>query len=70
MQDEMTTVGIPAALYRRIETALPHLGQASVEAFVAHAVRTALAAVEAAVASSAEDEARIVERLRKLGYID
>jgi hypothetical protein len=69
MQDEMTTVAIPAGLYRRIEEVLPRLGQASAQAFVVHAVRAALSAAEAAVASP-DDEAVIVERLRKLGYID
>ena len=70
MQDEMTTIAFPAGLYRRVESALPHLGQASVEAFVVHAVRSALATVGEAAAVSAEDEAAIVERLRRLGYID
>jgi hypothetical protein len=69
MQDEMTTVAIPAGLYRRIEEVVPRLGQASAQAFVVHAVRAALSAAEAAVASP-DDEAVIVERLRKLGYID
>ncbi|MDR7418487.1 MAG: hypothetical protein QN178_06220 [Armatimonadota bacterium] len=70
MQDEMTSIAIPAGLYRRIEEMLPRLGQASAEAFVVHAVRTALSAAEAAVASAPGDEAAIVERLRRLGYID
>jgi hypothetical protein len=70
MQDEMTSVAIPAGLYRRIEEVLPRLGQTSAEDFIVHALRAALSAAEAAVASSPEDEAAIVERLRRLGYID
>ena len=70
MHEEMTAVAIPTGLYQRVVSALPHGGQASVEAFVAHAVRAALTTVEAAVSASSEDEAAIVERLRKLGYVD
>jgi hypothetical protein len=70
MQDEMTMIAIPTGLYRRVVSALPHVEQTSVETFVVHAVRTALATVEAAVAATSEDDTVIVERLRKLGYID
>lgn len=70
MQDEMTSVAIPSGLYRRIEEILPRLGQASAEEFIVNALRRALVATEAAAASSPEDEAVIVERLRRLGYID
>jgi hypothetical protein len=69
MQDDMTMVAIPSALYARIASLLPRLGQDSVEGFIAHAARTALAAVEAAVVST-DEEAAIVDRLRRLGYID
>jgi hypothetical protein len=70
MQQDLTQVAIPSALHRRVEAVLDRLGQPSVDAFVAHAVRTALASVEATLSPSAEDEAQIVERLRRLGYID
>jgi hypothetical protein len=70
MQQDLTQVAIPTALYRRLEAVLDRLGQPSVDAFVAHAVRTALASVEAALPAAPEDEAQIVERLRRLGYID
>jgi len=70
MQQDLTQVAIPTALYQRVTAALDRLGQPSVDAFVAYAVRTALTAVEAAPPAAPEDEAQIVERLRRLGYID
>jgi len=69
MPQNVTLVPIPTALFQRIETALDRLGHDSVDAFVVHAVRTALAPHEAAPVAPAE-EAQIVERLRRLGYID
>jgi len=46
MQQDLTQVAIPTALYQRVTAALDRLGQPSVDAFVAYAVRTALTAVE------------------------
>ena len=70
MPQDVTLVPIPTALYQRVEAALDRLGHASVEAFVAHAVRSALTAHEAAPTPAPDEEAQIVERLRRLGYID
>ena len=69
-QQDVMMVPIPAGLYRRVEAALDRLGHASVDAFVAHAVRSALTAHEAVPSPAPEEEAQIVERLRRLGYID
>lgn len=62
-------IHIPAPLHRRIEEALPRAGHPSVEAFVVSALRVALAACETTAEPEA-DEAKIVERLRRLGYLD
>ncbi|MDQ7841239.1 MAG: hypothetical protein RDU83_09465 [bacterium] len=70
MSQDIVLVPIPATLHRRIETALEQLGHASVEAFVVHAVRSALAPHEAVHKPTPGDEAAIIERLRRLGYID
>jgi len=70
MQQDVILVPIPTALYQRVEAVLDRLGVVSVEAFVAHAVRSALAGHEAAPSPAPDEEAVIVERLRRLGYID
>jgi hypothetical protein len=70
MPDEERPVTIPAALYARIESLLPSLGYPTVDAFVVHAVRAVLSTAETTPATSPADEAQIVERLRRLGYID
>ncbi len=70
MSQDTVLVPIPAALHRRIEAALERLGHASVEAFVVHAVRSALAPHDATHSQAPDDEAAIIERLRRLGYLD
>ncbi|MDR7521691.1 MAG: hypothetical protein QN168_04415 [Armatimonadota bacterium] len=70
MAQDVSLVPIPTALYRRVEAALDRLGQPSVEAFVAFAVRAALGAHEPSEPLSGDEEARIVERLRRLGYLE
>jgi hypothetical protein len=67
MPDETIMIPLPGALYRRVETAA---GPAGVAAYVARAVREALARDEAAAQPAPADEAQIVERLRRLGYLD
>ena len=70
MEQDVTLVPIPTALYQRVAADLDQLGVTSVEAFVANAVRSALAGHEAAPTPAPDEEAMIVERLRRLGYID
>jgi hypothetical protein len=70
MPEDMTFVPIPTALCRRVEAALGRLGQATVETFVTHVVRTALTAHEMVSTPAPDQEPRIVDRLRRLGYID
>ncbi|MDQ7860029.1 MAG: hypothetical protein QN174_13465 [Armatimonadota bacterium] len=67
MPDDAIMIPLPGALYRRVEAAA---GADEVPAYVARAVREALARDEAAAAPGAVDEAQIVERLRRLGYLD
>jgi hypothetical protein len=70
MPEDVTFVPIPTALHRRVEAALGQLGQATVEAFVIHVVRGALATHETASSATPDREPRIVDRLRRLGYIE
>lgn len=70
MPQDDTLVPIPTALYQRVEAALDRLGHPSVEAFVVFTVRAALGAREPTEPLSGDEEARIVERLKRLGYIE
>ena len=70
MTQDVMPIAIPAALYRRIESTLETLGYPSVDAFVVHAVRAALGTHDTAATPTAAEEAQIVERLRRLGYVD
>jgi hypothetical protein len=70
MQQEDTLVPIPTALYLRVQTALEHLEGSTVADFVTDAVRVALAKYENISTADPAGEAQIVERLRRLGYID
>ncbi len=70
MTQDVTPVTIPTALYRRIESSLGTLGHPSVDAFVVHAVRAALGTYDTAPTPTPAEEAQIVERLRRLGYVD
>jgi metal-responsive CopG/Arc/MetJ family transcriptional regulator len=68
MEKETKTVSIPASLYKQIEDAAHDAG-VSVADFVAKALREALEKKNTEV-FSAEDEEKVKERLKALGYID
>jgi Arc/MetJ-type ribon-helix-helix transcriptional regulator len=69
MEKEMKNVSIPASLYKQIEEAVR--AGASVAEFVAKALREALEKKDASGdVFSAEDEEKVKERLKALGYID
>ncbi|MBN1939968.1 MAG: ribbon-helix-helix protein, CopG family [Candidatus Aminicenantes bacterium] len=71
MEKETKTVSIPASLYKRIEEAVGGGAGASVSDFVAEAVREALKKKDASgEVFSPEDEEKVKERLKALGYID
>ncbi|MBM3295408.1 MAG: CopG family transcriptional regulator [Candidatus Aminicenantes bacterium] len=71
MEKEFTTVSIPTALYKKAEEAVKGTEFKSVAAYVAHVLREALAKTEgAAEVFSPEDEEKVKERLKALGYID
>ena len=69
MTDEGSTLHLPAELARAIEDRIRGSGFASVDAFVAF-VLARLLENPSTEPFSEEDERRLKERLRSLGYID
>lgn len=66
-----TTVSIPTPLFRKVEERIKGTGFTSVSSYVAYVLREILAEEEQGDEPfSREDEARVKERLRALGYLD
>jgi metal-responsive CopG/Arc/MetJ family transcriptional regulator len=71
MEKDLLTVSIPASLYKKIEETIKGTGDASVSDYIAKALREKLAKEEKKGDSfSEEDEEKVKERLKALGYID
>jgi len=71
MEKETMTVSIPTSLYKKIEETIKGTGDASVSDFIAKALMEKLAQEEKKGESfSQEDEEKVKERLKALGYID
>ncbi len=71
MDKEFTTVSIPTSLYKRIEEAIKGTEVSSVSSYIAKVVREKLSQEkEAGDVFSEEDEEKVKERLKALGYID
>jgi metal-responsive CopG/Arc/MetJ family transcriptional regulator len=71
MEKEFTAVSIPTSLYKKIEEAIKGTETTSVASYVAKVVREALSKKEeTAEVFSPEDEEKVKERLKALGYID
>jgi metal-responsive CopG/Arc/MetJ family transcriptional regulator len=73
MEKETKTVSIPASLYKQIEDVTRGNAGASVTDFVMKAIREALEKekkTEPEEVFSPEDEEKVKERLKALGYID
>lgn len=71
MEKETKTVSIPASLHKKIEEAVADGAASSVAEFVVKAVREALEKKGGSDAVfSPEDEEKVKERLKALGYID
>ena len=71
MDKEFTAVTIPTSLYKKIEEAIRGTEFASVSSYAAKVLRESLSkeAPEAQVFSK-EEEDKVKERLKALGYID
>jgi Arc/MetJ-type ribon-helix-helix transcriptional regulator len=70
MDEEMKNVAIPASLYRKIEEKIKGSNVPSVPSYVTKILREALAKEGGEQALSKEDEEKVKERLKALGYLD
>lgn len=70
-QKKFTTVSIPTPLFRKIEERIKGTGFTSVSGYVTYVLREVVSEEEEeGVPFSKEDEERVKERLRALGYLD
>jgi Arc/MetJ-type ribon-helix-helix transcriptional regulator len=71
MDKEFTAVSIPTSLYKKIEELIKGTEYGSVSSYIVKILRESLAKDEsAAQAFSKEEEEKVKERLKALGYID
>jgi Arc/MetJ-type ribon-helix-helix transcriptional regulator len=71
MKEEMTKVLIPTSLYKKIEEKIKGSKNLSVSSYITKVLRERLAKEEAAQQDfSKEDEEKVKERLKALGYLD
>jgi Arc/MetJ-type ribon-helix-helix transcriptional regulator len=71
MDKEFTTVSIPTSLHKKIEETIRGTENGSVSAYIVKVVRESLSKEqEAKEVFSQEDEEKVKERLKALGYID
>jgi len=71
MEKEFTPVSIPTSLYKRIEEKIKGSEFKSVSSYVTKVLRGILSDEKASgEALSKEDEEKVKERLKALGYID
>ena len=70
-EKKYTTVSIPTPLFKKIEERIKGTGFTSVSGYVTYVLREIIAEDEESEdAFSKEDEERVKERLRALGYLD
>jgi len=68
---KFTTVSIPTPLFKKVEERIKDTGFTSVSSYVTYVLREIVSEEEEeAEAFSKEDEERVKERLRALGYLD
>ena len=71
MDKEFTTISIPTSLYKKIEESIRGTEISSVGSYIAKVVQEALSKAETEPdVFNKEDEEKIKERLKALGYID
>ena len=71
MEKEFTTISIPTSLLKKIEESIRGTEISSVGSYIAKVVQAALSKAETEPdVFNKEDEEKIKERLKALGYID
>ena len=71
MEKESMSVSIPASLYKKIEEVIQGTDVTSVSSYVAKVLREKLSQQEKGGEDfSKEDEEKVKERLKALGYLD
>lgn len=71
MEKEFTTISIPTSLYKKIEEKIKGTEITSVSSYVTKVLRGSLSKEEETQqALSKNDEEKVKERLKALGYID
>ena len=71
MDKEFTTVSIPSSLYKKIEEKIRDSEITSVASYITKVLRESISKEEQVQeAFSKEDEEKVKERLKALGYID
>jgi len=71
MEKEFTNVSIPTSLYKKIEEKIKDSEIKSVSSYITKVLRESLSEEKAGEeALSKEDEEKVKERLKALGYID
>jgi Arc/MetJ-type ribon-helix-helix transcriptional regulator len=70
-QKKFTTVSIPTPLFKKVEERIKGTGFTSVSSYVTYVLREIIAEEKDEVEPfTKEDEERVKERLRALGYLD
>jgi hypothetical protein len=71
MESEFTNISIPATLYKEIEEQIKEIGVASVQDFVIKILKESLTKSEKEGEDLSKDEEdKVKERLKALGYMD
>jgi len=70
MGGDETIIRIPKSLYKKIEERLKDTEFKSVSEYATHLLREALEGMEEEPVFSKEEEEKVKERLRALGYLD
>lgn len=70
MDNELMAVSIPASLYRKVEEAIKGSNISSVAEYVTKVLREKLSKESPDEGFTKEDEEKVKERLKALGYID
>ncbi len=69
-QEKFMRISIPTSLYKKIEGRIKDTGFTSVSSYVTYVLREVLSEDEEDEDFTEEDEEKVKERLRSLGYLD